>query len=112
MLRMEAVVSASASPAVLPQVVAQSALLELTALELEDKVKEELDENPALELASETLPPLTISPYRARGSTPGPEMAEGYDTWANMADGYTLKDDLKQQYRAENSGTTTEWRSS
>lgn len=106
MLRMEAVVSTSASPAVLPQVVAQSALLELTALELEDKVKEELDENPALELASETLPPLDYIPVQStRCSTPGPEMAEGYDTWANMADGYTLKDDLKQQYRAENSGT-------
>lgn len=106
MLRMEAVVSTSASPAVLPQVVAQSALLELTALELEDKVKEELDENPALELASETLPPLDYIPVQnTRCSSPGPEMAEGYDTWANMADGYTLKDDLKQQYRAQNPDT-------
>lgn len=105
MLRMEAVVSASASPAVLPQVVAQSALLELTALELEDRVKEELEENPALELAGETLPPLDYIPvHDTRRSTPGPEMADGYDTWANMADGYSLKDDLKQQYRAQNSG--------
>lgn len=106
MLRMEAVVSANASPAVLPQVVAQSALLELTALELEDKVKEELDENPALELASETLPPLDYIPVRnTRRNSAGPEMTDGYDTWANIADGYTLKDDLKQQYGAQNPDT-------
>lgn len=108
MLRMEAVVSASASPAVLPQVVAQSALLELTALELEEKVKEELAENPALELATETLPPLDYIPVQnTRRNVSAPEMADGYDTWANIADGYTLKDDLKQQYRAQNPDTNS-----
>ena len=105
MLRMEAVVSANASPAVLPQVVAQSALLELSALELEEKVKEELDENPALELARETLPPLDYIPVRTRSrSAVGIELPDGYDAWSNLADGYTLKDDLKQQYRAQNPG--------
>jgi len=103
MLRMEAVVSANASPAVLPQVVAQSALLELSALELEEKVKEELEENPALELKDETLPPLDYIPAPGGRSYGGERDGGGeYDAWANIADGYTLKDDLKQQYRAQN----------
>jgi len=103
MLRMEAIVGANASPAVLPQVVAQSALLELPALELEEKVKEELEENPALELKNETLPPIDYMPApnmsRAAGSWNDPG---GSDVWGNLADTYTLHDDLKQQFRAQN----------
>jgi RNA polymerase sigma-54 factor len=103
MLRMEAVVAPNASPAVLPQVVAQSALLELPALELEEKVKEELEENPALELKNETLPPIDYMPApnmsRAAGSWNDPG---GSDVWGNLADTYTLHDDLKQQFRAQN----------
>ena len=103
MLRMEAAVAPNASPVVLPQVVAQSALLELAALELEEKVKEELEANPALELKSGTLPPIdympTLNVSRAAGSWDDPH---GSDAWANLADTHTLQDDLKQQFRAQN----------
>lgn len=103
MLRTEAVVAPHVSPGVLPQVVAQSALLELTALELEERVTEELEENPALELDDETLPPLDYMPApRISRSAVSYDSSDSYDTWANLADGYTLKDDLKQQFRAQN----------
>ena len=103
MLRMETVVAPNASPAVLPQVVAQSALLELAALELEEKVKEELEENPALEFKNETLPPIDYlpAPNLPRGPA-GRDDAHGSDAWANLADTYTLRDDLKRQFRAQN----------
>ncbi len=103
MLRTAAVVAPHVSPSVLPQVVAQSALLELSALELEERVAEELEENPALELDHETLPPLDYMPApRIRRSAVSYDSSDSYDIWTNLADGYTLKDDLKQQFRAQN----------
>ncbi len=103
MLRTEAVVAPAVSPNVLPQVVAQSALLELSVLELEERVTEELEENPALELDDETLPPLDYMPAPRLSRAPvNYDTSDAYDTWANLAGDYTLKDDLKQQFRAQN----------
>jgi len=103
MLRMNTVVTASTSTSVLPQVVAQSTLLDLSALELEERVKEELEENPSLELSAETLPPPEYVPVmRTRNLPTRYENTGSYDTWANLADGYTLKQELKQQFRVHN----------
>jgi len=100
MLRMETVVAPDVSPAVLPQLVAQSTLLELAALELEEKVQEELEENPALELKSETLPPIGYMPVKVCKSSLSHSFSDSHDVWANVAASYTLKEDLKWQFCA------------
>ena len=103
MLRTETLIAPTASTAVLPQVIAQSALLELSALELEERVLQELEENPALELRDETLPPLDYLPAsRGVGSGQAYQPSESMDSWANLADDYCLKQELKQQFRAQN----------
>lgn len=99
------------NPSVLPQVVAQSALLELTALELEERVLEELEENPALELEDEILDPVEYLPYNSYGrSSAG--YADSYDPWANLADAWDLRDDIRRELRAtaeDEIGTVAEY---
>lgn len=73
-----------------PQVVAQSQILELSADELADRVREELEENPALEVADEALVyPLSRSVAAVSG-----ERLEALD---NVRAPYSLLDDLRLQ---------------
>ncbi len=102
MLRLQAVVAPNMSTSVLPQLVAQSALLELSALDFEERVRRELDVNPALELRKDTpIQDAYIPSFERGGSSPRSDAADGYDTWAALAGPVSLKDDLKQQYRTQ-----------
>lgn len=103
MLRTETRIAPTVSSTVLPQVIAQSALLELSALELGERVLQELEENPALELRDETLPALDYLPSSSAAEySHSYQSADGLDPWANLADGYCFKQELKQQFRAQN----------
>lgn len=78
---------------VLPQLVARAALLELTQEELEEEIREKLEENPALELT-----------FREPTAPPREERAAGYDgpdgALGRLPAAVTLADDLKWQLRA------------
>jgi RNA polymerase sigma-54 factor len=96
---METTVQTGVSPSVLPQVVAQSALLELNALELEERVREELEENPALELEDEILDPVEYLPHNEYGGSSS-GYSDSYDPWGNLADSWDLRDDIRRELRA------------
>ncbi len=76
---------------VLPQLVARSALLELSQENLEDRVREELEKNPALELAAPNLWSPLCQPVGG---------AEEQDALARCASPVSLRDDLLLQARA------------
>lgn len=76
---------------VLPQLVARSALLELSQEGLEERVREELDKNPALELSA---PNLWGPASRAVAGV------EEQDALARCASPVSLRDDLLWQARA------------
>ena len=76
--------------AVSPQLIAQSQILELSADELLERVRQELESNPALEVVDEALPyPLSRSVPEVTGGAA--EAVEG------LTAPYTLADDLRLQ---------------
>lgn len=84
---------------VLPQLVARAALLELTQEELEEEIREKLEENPALELTfRESTAPLREESDRR---VEGPDGVLG-----RIPAAVTLADDLKWQLRAAVRGET------
>ncbi|HEY3397651.1 MAG TPA: hypothetical protein VGM19_08335 [Armatimonadota bacterium] len=84
------------TPTVAPQLVAQSALLELDFVELDSRIEQELVDNPALELpeAAQRLRPLLAGSLPSAPSEDGPLGLE--DT---LVAPYTLRDDLWCQFR-------------
>ena len=82
---------------VAPQLVAQSALLQLSFLALESRIERELEDNPALEL-EETAQFRTLAwlsgGSTGRGAEPPPGVEE------TLRAPYTLQDDLWWQFRA------------
>ncbi|NSW54884.1 MAG: hypothetical protein HPY44_02630 [Armatimonadetes bacterium] len=76
---------------VLPQLVARAALLEMSQEGLEDRIREELETNPALELAAPNLWGPVFQPVAD---------AEEQDALARCANPVSLRDDLLLQARA------------
>ncbi len=82
----------STQTAVIPQLVARASLLELSQDDIEERVKEEIDQNPVLELAQ------APEPIRSTSSTvPG---GGGVDALTQFPAPFSLRDDLMLQARA------------
>ncbi len=85
-----------AAPAVAPQLVVQSALLALNLVELDERIEQEVLDNPAL-VEDETACARSIVP-------PGGMMAPGegavLDIEDTICDNYTIQDDLELQFAA------------
>jgi len=86
----------STQVSVLPQVVARACLLELSQEDLEDHIRERLDENPALELVERDP--------AGRAAPAGRPERGGEDLCARLPAPFSLRDDLLWQLRAACSG--------
>jgi RNA polymerase sigma-54 factor len=84
------IADASMRQTVSPQLVAQSEILELSADELWERIQQELQENPALEIADEA-PPHPLARNVPVAALEAPEALEG------LRAPYTLADDLRLQ---------------
>ena len=91
MLELRPVARVSAQASVLPQVVARASLLELSQDGLEERVQEELERNPSLELVEPPVMP------RYDGFRRGPGV--GDDPLARVPSPTPLRDDLLWQVR-------------
>jgi RNA polymerase sigma-54 factor len=106
MAALQLAVQLRATSLVAPQVIAQSALLELDYLALEERITRELTENPALESqhrppAGESLPLSSHADLLNQNttSTAGDEIAESAPLEDTLAAPYTLREDLAWQFR-------------